>query len=240
MSLETTLEQTNELLKQIFNFLQSGASAPATFSETGAPVAAMTAAVVTDAPKRGRPRKDTPAIDTDVATAPPAPAETTYWVIEKHRTVYAQAPGMTAPSIDGAVTVTLQEYEEKKSAFSAPVSHAQASTAPTAPMSLTAQAEGTSARVDAPAPKPEPESNTTPPAAAPSVVEFKTVVDAFVELNRKPGAGREAVVEILRKYLPGDDKPVVPKLAGLTERHAEILADIQSRLDPVAEYDPLG
>ncbi len=239
MSLETTLEQTNELLKQIVNFLQSGASAPATFSETGAPVAAMTAAVVTDAPKRGRPRKDTPAIDTDVATAPPAPAETTYWVIEKHRTVYAQAPGMTAPSIEGAVAVTLQEYEVKKLEFSAPVSQVQASTAPTAPTSLTAQAEGASARVDAPAPKPEPES-TTPPAAAPSVVEFKTVVDAFVELNRKPGAGREAVVEILKKYLPGDDKPVVPKLSGLTTRFAEILSDIQSRLNPKAEYDPLG
>lgn len=246
MSLEQTLEKTNSLLQQVITILQSGVSAPVAFGEPEVrTVAAMTASVVTDAPKRGRPRKEAAA--TEVADAPTpatdtqaeAPSETTYWLIEKHRTVYAQEAGMTAPSISGAVTVSKEVYEAKKLEFSAPVSQVQASPAPTAPISHTAQAAG-STQDDVPEPKPERVSTTTQPAAAPSAVEFKTVVDAFVELNRKPGAGREAVVEILKKYLPGDDKPVVPKLAGLTERHAEILADIQSRLNPEAEYDPLG
>jgi hypothetical protein len=236
MSLEQTLEKTNSLLQQVITILQSGVSAPVAFGEPEVrTVAAMTASVVTDAPKRGRPRKEAAATDTPAE----APSETTYWLIEKHRTVYAQEAGMTAPSISGAVTVSKEVYEAKKLEFSAPVSQVQASPAPTAPISHTAQAAG-STQDDVPEPKPERVSTTTQPAAAPSAVEFKTVVDAFVELNRKPGAGREAVVEILKKYLPGDDKPVVPKLAGLTERHAEILADIQSRLNPEAEYDPLG
>lgn len=236
MSLEQTLEQTNELLKQVITILQTGASAPA---ELGAPevkaVPAMTAAVVTEPPKRGRPRKE-------IAAEAPAP-ETTYWLIEKHRTVYAQEPGMTAPSISGSEVVTKEVYEAKKSEFAALVN--APSPAPTAPTAPTAQVVDTSNQAAVPEPKPVQESSTTPSAsadAAPSLT-FEAVLQVVTAINKspKPGHGRDGVMAILRKWLPDLDAPKVSHIAGRPELFAGVIADANALLNPpVDEYDPLA
>ena len=242
MSLEQTLEQTNELLKQVITILRTGASAPAELGEPEVKaVPAMTASVVTEPPKRGRPRKET------AEAAAPAP-ETTYWLIEKHRTVYAQEPGMTAPSISGAEVVTKEVYEAKKSEFAALVN--APSPAPTAPTAPIAQVAGTSNQAAAPEPKPAQESSTTPSASAASAptVTFDDVFALFTKVSKsdKPEHGRDGVMAILRKWLPGDDKPTVSKIASRTADHAGIAADLKALLEPstaqapAAEYDPLA
>jgi hypothetical protein len=97
--------------------------------------------------------------------------------------------------------------------------------------------------VPAPAPAPAP----APVAAPVAAVEFPAVINAFMALNQStaPGHGREGVIKILNKYLFGDPKPSVPKLATLG-KNAEILADVNALLATVpapaaeAAYDPLA
>jgi len=227
MSLEQTLERTNELLLQIVTILQTGVSAPA---ELGA-------AADTTKKGPGRPKK------TDAT-----PAGTVYWLIEKHNTVFAQEPGMNAPTIEGAVQVTKEEYEAKKSQFKALADQAIATTtaarsettyAPTPP---TAEA----AAAGAPATPTTAASPTTPPATAPAAQPagepaFADVMTAAKALNDHGGAGkgRALLMEVLQAFLPGVEKPTVAGLQALG-KNADVIAAMKAKMAPAEEFDPLA
>ena len=58
----------------------------------------------------------------------------------------------------------------------------------------------------------------------------------LVLCSNKPGHGREGVLSILKRFLPDDPAPTVPKLSGIG-RNAEVLAAAQALLTPA---DDLG
>ena len=240
MSLEVTLEQTNELLKQIITMLATGVSAP---SELGkpevTPIAAISAVSASvsgaDAPKRGRPRKEAHA---EAHAEAPAP-ETAYWVIEKHLTVYAQEPGMTTPTIQSAEKVSREVYEAKKSEFAALVN--APSPAPTAHTEPTAQVGDTSTQAVAPEPKPAQESSTTPNVAVPSApLTYDDVFAALTKVN-KSTHGRDGVKAVLARVLPTVSNPSVSSIAARPEVFAAIVSEAHALLNPPADdYDPLA
>lgn len=226
MSLEQTLEQTNELLKQVITILQTGVSAPA---ELGAPEAAKKGP--------GRPKKtDTPA------------AGTVYWLIEKHNTVFAQEPGMNAPTIEGAVQVTKEEYEAKKSQFKARADQAIATTTAAKPETTSAPSQPTAEVVASAAPAPStaapaPQPSTAPTADASSASEpaFADVMAAAKALNDHGGAGkgRPLLMEVLQAFLPGVEKPTVAGLQALG-KNAAVIEAMKAKMAPAEEFDPLG
>jgi len=243
MSLEQTLTQTNELLKQVITILQSGISAPA---DLGQPEVAVT--------KRspGRPKKE---------TSTEAVAGTVYWSIPSMNSVFAQEPSMAAPTMPDAVKVTKEEYEAKKAEISArvdeviaaqrqatitsakPATH-HASTQPTAGAAAgdaptnTAASAGTSAQSAA----------TAQPAltAATETVKYADVLAKFKLLNvgTEPGQGRDGVMAVLKKFLPNEAAPTVSKIEALG-RNADVMAELDSLLKPAAaapadDFDPLA
>lgn len=225
MSLEQTLERTNELLQQVITILQTGVSAPA---EVGA----------ADTTKKGpgRPKK------TDT------PAGTVYWVIDKHNTVFAQDPGMNAPTIEGAVQVTKEEYEAKKSQFKALADQAIATTTTAKSATTSAPSQPTAEAVAAAAPAPSttapaPQPSTAAPADASSASEpaFADVMTTAKALNDHGGAGkgRALLMEVLQQFLPGVEKPTVAGLQALG-KNADVIAAMKAKMAPAEEFDPLA
>lgn len=223
MSLEQTLDKTNELLQSIITILQTGVSA-------GAEVAGDTA---TKTERKSRTKKE----DTAAATGD----FPRYFVIEKHNTVYEQkSAAETGPSIEGTTQVTKEVYDAKKAQFAALVN----SVAQTAPSSPTAEVAAGGAQGQSTARQAGGSSTATDAAAnSASEVSFQDVIAKMTELNTStlPGHGRDGVMAVLKKFLPGVEKPTAPALAPLG-KNAEILAHVESLLKPAAEteYDPLG
>lgn len=214
MSLEQTLGQTNTLLTQLIAILTTGIEAQTTIGEA-------------DAPKkpRGRPRADS-------ATTAPTPTQamglvegdpdgTRYFLVEKHNTVYQQKPGDPDCTVQGAEIITAEHYLLKKAEFAAKTA------------AILAAQKSPVVTQAAPSPTAQTASSSEP-------VAFQQIVERITALNKspEPGHGREGVLAVLRKYLPGDERPSVTKLQPLG-RNAEILADIEAALSP-AEFDPLG
>jgi hypothetical protein len=238
MSLEQTLERTNELLAQVITILQTG-------------VAAQTeVAPVEKATRKKKTEVEAPAPTPAPAPAPvAAPAVTTtpnnilgtvegdpvgtrYWLCTKHNSLYAQRPGDPDCTLPGAVITTAQEYLAKKAEFAALTQAAIANTTVAPEPAPVAAAAGPSAQ-----PVSSPQSAPTQ-----SDVPFPTVVERITALNKsaEPGHGREGVLAVLRKWLPGDEKPTVTKLQPLG-KNAEILADIEALLAPKSDdFDPLA
>lgn len=236
MSLEQTLGRTNELLSQIITILQTGIQAPAALGEPE---------------KTTRTRKS----KAEVAAEAPAPAPvavaaatnplglvdgdpegTRYFVIEKHNSVYRQLPGDPDCTVPGAVITTAEDYLAKKAQYAALTQKV-----------LSTQAAAVPATAPAAAPAPSTPAASTassqPSAQMPAEVPFAKVVEVMTALSKsdKPGHGREGVLGVLKKYLPGDDRPTVTKLQPLGI-NAEIVAHVESLLAPAAEtdFDPLA
>lgn len=239
MSLEQTLEQTNELLKQVITILSTGVTAGAELGQAQAADAK---------PTRTRKTKteETPAT-TNVTTAPNNvlgtvegdPVGTRYWLIEKHNTVYKQAPGEPEPTLAGAVITTAADYLAKKAQFEAlsPVTTSSAPAASTAPAAAPAPSTPAASTVSS-----QPSEQTQ------GDVPFATIVERITVVNKSPaeGHGRNGVLAILKKWLPNDPQPTVTKLQPLG-KNAEILADIEALLAPAAapaapadDFDPLA
>jgi hypothetical protein len=220
MSLESTLERTNELLTQIVTILQTGVAAG---TEVSAPEVK---------PTRARKTKD---------------AESVYWLIEKHNTVYEQKAGDTAPSIEGAAQVTKEVYDAKKAQFESLVKTpntsvaTQESAASTQPTAEAAAATAAPAKTDA-ASNPTAASAGAEQQASTAAPDFPAVVAVLTAINKStaPGHGREGVLKVIAKFLPGVEKATVPMLSPLG-KNAEIIEFAQSILTPAEEeYDPLG
>lgn len=257
MSLEQSLDRTNQLLETIISILQTGVSAPSELGLAAPTVTAVAeaAAEVAAPKKRGRPAKNA-----EVAEAAPAPAaefdptalpadergpgvvdggnETQYFVVERHRSAYKIEPGEVNPQVSGSCRVTREVYEAKKAEFAKNV--------------VTPETGSPAAPTTAPAATPAPSTPAASPASLPTSeqpsadVPFAKIIERITALNKspEPGHGREGVLAVLRKWLPGDDKPTVTKLQPLG-KNAEILADIEDMLTPASEsaeddFDPLA
>lgn len=216
MSLEQTLGQTNTLLSQLITILTTGLEAQATIGEP-------------EKKTRTRKASEQPAVVTPTPTQALGlvegdPEGTRYFVIEKHNSVYAQKPGEADCTIAGCEIVTAEHYLMKKAEFAA-------------------KTQAILAAQKSPAATQAAASPTAPTASPSQPVAFQQIVDRITVLNKSPeaGHGREGVLVILRKYLPGDERPSVTKLQALN-RNAEILADIEAALAPAAEaeFDPLA
>lgn len=224
MSLEQTLVQTNTLLSQLITILTTGLEAQATIGEpekkTRASKSKAASIMSTESPLG--------VVDGDHVG-------TRYFLVEKHNTVYAQKPGDPDCTIAGAEIVSAEKYLEKKSEFAAKT---------TAILAAQPKVEPTTAAAPSPAPA-TPAASTAPSTASTQQPEvgFPQIVERITVLNKSalPGHGREGTLAILRKYLPGDDRPSVTKLQALN-RNAEILADIEAALAPAeaTEFDPLA
>lgn len=234
MSLEQSLNRTNQLLETIITILQTGVSAPTELGLTTVAAAsqatAETASDATAPKKRGRPAK---VIE---ATAPAG--DSRYFVYEKHRTVYEIKAGEHVPDVPDAVEVSRDVYEAKKAEFAKNVKVPTETGSP-------AQATTTPAATHAPS-TPAASNVSSQVSEQPSGdVPFPKIIERITALNKSPadGHGREGVLAVLRKWLPGDDKPTVTKLQPLG-KNAEILADIEAMLNPAVveeeEFDPLA
>lgn len=232
MSLESSIDALNETLKQILVAFQSGASAAQLLGPADG-----AAATDTTKPKRGAGKK---------SDAQPT-GETVYWLIEKHNTVYEQKPGDVAPSIEGAVQVSKEVHDAKKAEYQRLVntSAGAANAATSAHTSPTATGETAG---DAQSKKPDSASSTTPNAAASSAStepSFESVVAKFKELNTATVAGfptgRDAVISVLKAFLPNEAQPAVSKLLGV-KPNSELIAAVDKLLKPApaADFDPLG
>lgn len=249
MSLEATLNTTNELLAKLIGILTTGMEAEA----------ALGPAEVK--PKRGRPAKaavEPEATAQALAPTPalaPAPAssdgithadmpwglvdgdpiDTRYFLIAAHNTVLRQLPGDPMPSINGAVRVTAQDYLAKKAEFAAmtqsiidgqKAGNAQPATTPAPATTPSAQPASSTGAAE-----------SQPQTAPAGDVSFKDVVDTLQALMRSPaeGHGRAGVLTILKQFLPDDAAPTVPKLEALG-KNGEIKAAVEAMLKP-AEFD---
>ena len=238
MSLEQTLERTNELLAQVITILQTGVSAQA---ELGQPEAKPTRTRKSKAEaETAAPAADAPAVTTApnniLGTVEGDPVGTRYYLIAKHNSVYRELPGDPAPSIDGAVLIPAAEYVAKKAEFAAMtkaiIEKSQAAAEPTTAPAAT-PAPATPAASTAPSQPSEPTSDEVP---------FSKVVEAMTSLSKsdKPGHGREGLLAVLKKYLPGEDRPTVTKMQPLGI-NAEIVKHVESLLNAVeADFDPLA
>lgn len=234
MSLEQTLERTNELLAQIVTMLQTGVAAQA---ELGTPEKTTRTRKTKDADAQAPAPAPAPAAS-DKHTLGPVegdPVGTRYFVIEKHNTVYAQKPGDPDCNLPGAVIVSAEEYLAKKQQYAA-----------LSQKVLSTQAAPTTAPAPGPAPS-TPAASTAPSqtseGAPAAEVPFAKVVEVMTTLSKsdKPGHGREGVLGVLKKYLPGDDRPTVTKLQPLGI-NADIIKHVESLLTPAAaeDFDPLA
>lgn len=243
MSLEQTLERTNELLAQVITILQTGAAAQDDLgpAETKAPRTRRTKAEM--AADAAAAVGVTTAPNNVLGTVDGDPEGTRYFLIEKHNTVYAQKPGDPVPTIQGAVLIPAAEYVAKKAQFAAMTQAATSSTQ--AATSSTPAAPAT-----APAAAPAPSTPSAPTVSSdtsenePSAeVPFAKVVEAMTAISKsdKPGHGRDGVLAVLKKYLPGDERPTVTKLQPLG-LNAQIVKHVEAMLTPAAEaeFDPLA
>lgn len=232
MSLEQTLSQTNTLLTQLISILTTGIEANATLGTAEA----------TATPAKGRKKKE-----------PTAPAGTVYWHVPKFNSVFAQEPGMAAPTVEGAVEISKDEYDAKKAeqmaaTDAAIANHSHATTtsanssATSAPSSPTAEAAAGAAAAPSTAQQ-APASNTAQPAAANSAneVSFEAMFEAAkkVAAGAAPKLGRDALTAVLKEYLPNEAQPTVTKLGALG-KNAELLARFESMLKPDEAFDPLA
>lgn len=233
MSLEAKLDTLNTLLANVIAILQTGVSGQREL-DLGAPTGTSTSAPAPEAPKtRGRPKK------TDDAA-------TVYWHIPSLNSVFAQEPGMAAPTTPGSVQISKEEYDAKKSEIAARVDAALASQ----------QANSQSAKTDAPADTPPTASAapaaapaasgtaaspTTQPAAAgaASPVTFKEVLEAAKRLNASTaeGHGRQAVLDVVKALLPNDPQPTVTKLETAGVDMAVALKAFSDKFAPPAEAE---
>lgn len=232
MSLEQTLAQTNALLTTLISILTTGIEANANLgaAETSAPTTA-----------KGRKKKEA------------APAGTIYWHVPKFNSVFAQEPGMAAPTVEGAVEISKEEYEAKKAvqmaATDTAIANHSQSTTTSANSSETSAHSSPTAEVVAGAAagqstaQQEPASNTATNAAANSAseVSFEVMFEAAkkVAAGSGPNLGRDALMGVLREYLPGDPAPTVTKLGEL-KKNRELLARFESMLKPAEAFDPLA
>lgn len=151
-------------------------------------------------------RKTPPAAPTAPVAESSGDADgTRYWHIAKHNTVYKQLPGMGDCNIGDAVEVTQTEYEVQKALIEQKVSAA----APTAP-----------AAHSAPAVEPTPATVEDEPM----LPNFTDVVDSIKQYFR--AFGNAEVVKMLEGY--GVKR--VPELEAQTDKYAEVIAFVQSRL----------
>ncbi len=236
MSLEQTLERTNELLAQVITILQTGIQAPAALGEPEKTTRTRKS--------KSEPVAETPATtDAVVVTKTPKsplglvdgdPEGTRYFVIEKHNSVYAQKPGDPDCTVPGALIVSAEEYAAKKAQFAAMTQKI---------LSTPAQPATEPAAAPAPSTPAASTASSQPSAQTQADVPFSKVVEAMTAMSKsdKPGHGREGVLGVLKKYLPGDDRPTVTKLQPLGI-NAEIVAHVESLLAPAAEtdFDPLA
>lgn len=244
MSLEQTLAQTNELLTNLINILNTGIQAQGTLGKPEVAVAETT--------KRGpgRPKKD--------AAAPAEkPAGTVYWHVPRYNTVFAQEPGMSAPTSDDAVQITQEEYVAKKAEqvrltdaaianHSKPATTTSATPSPSpapAPSQPTAEAVEDAAAAPSTA-QPAPQASTAQAAAANSApaddVPFSAVMEAAKAVNAVPGKGRELLMGVLKSLLPNEAQPTVTKLQGQVTNAAAVAALKVALPAADAAFDPLA
>jgi len=243
MSLEQTLAQTNELLTNLINILNTGIQAQGTLGKPEVAVAETT--------KRGpgRPKKD--------AAAPAEkPAGTVYWHVPRYNTVFAQEPGMSAPTSDDAVQITQEEYIAKKAEqvrltdaaianHSKPATTTSATPSPS-PAPAPSQPTAEVAVAAAPAPstaQPAPQPSTDQAAAANSAsddVPFSAVMEAAKAVNGVPGKGRELLMGVLKSLLPNEAQPTETKLQGNVANSAAVAALKAALPAAEADFDPLA
>lgn len=244
MSLEQTLAQTNELLTNLINILNTGIQAQGTFGKPE-----VTAAEATTKRGPGRPKKD--------AAAPAEkPAGTVYWHVPRYNTVFAQEPGMAAPTSDDAVQITQEEYVAKKAAqealtdaaianHSKPATTTSATPSPS-PAPAPSQPTAEVVVVAAPDPstaQPAPQPSTAQAAAANSAsddVPFAAVMDAAKAVNAVPAKGRELLMGVLKSLLPNEPQPTVTKLQGAVANSVAVAALKAALPAAEAEFDPLA
>lgn len=245
MSLEQTLNETNDLLRQLLTRLNTALEAEQTLGE---PAKKRTRSTKASTETAEAPAAETaaPAITTApnnvLGTVEGDPEGTRYFWIASHNTVYAQKPGDPDCTLPGAEIVTAAYYLQKKADGEAATRAliaknnevARADTAALLDKAKEISAASTAAAAPAPAPAPA----VTPTAEA---VSFQQVIARITALNRStlPGHGREGVLSVLRKFLPGDDRPTATKLATLS-RNEEVLAEIDRLMAVDADFDPLA
>ena len=230
MTIEAKLDTLNTLLANVITILQTGVSGQ---RELDLGAQTTTTAPAPEAPKRGRPKK------TEVAG-------TVYWSIPSLNSVFAQEPGMAAPTTPGAVQIAQEEYDAKKLEISQRVDAALASQQANLQSAKTEQPADTQptasgAAAGAPATSTTAASATTQPAAAgaASHVTFKEVLDAAKKLNASTadGHGRQGVIDVLKALMPADPQPTIPKLQTSGIDLAVALKAFNDKFAPPAEAE---
>lgn len=222
MSLEQALAENTATLKQLIAVMQSnnlelisvvkadlGEGADGTTATSG-----ETTAKGTRKPRAAK--TDTVAVD---QTTQPgylrqgdAPG-TRYWHIEKHNTVYLEAPGAQPCSISGAVIVSGAEFDRLKADYAARF--------PTSAAAATAPAATPSAGP----------ASTASPAASPAL-DGPTIMAKCKELHAK--LGNDGLKEILDKF----KVTRVPELVAMTASFGDIAAAIDAKMTPA--FDPFA
>ncbi len=217
MTIEAKLDELIEINRGILTALQSGAQIAATAAS----------AVEAEPAKRGRkPKTEAPAVEAETRKSAPVvdgdPEGTRYWVSPDQ--VYAQKPGDPDPQDLAFKIESADYYLQKKAEYAAKKSASESavSTQPTA-------TSGPSA---------------TAPAADASEPDFKTVTEAIIKMNKTLGAtdplkGRQAVLDVISKFLGTSEGKKVPDLASVG-KNAEILAYVESKMAPEASDADLG
>lgn len=221
MSLEQALAENTATMKQLIAVLQSGNLISGEMSSTDGPgdgTTATTGEATTKGTRKPRASKGGDTAAVDLTTQPgylrqgDAPG-TRYWHIEKHNTVYLEAPGGQPCSISGAVIVSGAEYDRLKADYAArfPTS-AAAATAPAA------------------TPSAGPASTVSP--AASQALDGPTIMAKCKELHAK--LGNDGLKEILDKFTVTR----VPELIAMTASFKDIAAAIDAKLTPA--FDPFA
>lgn len=242
MSLESRLDTLNTLLANVITILQTGVSGQREL-DLGAPTGTTSAPAVEpveDKPKRGRPKK------ADDATS-------VYWHIPSLNSVFAQEPGMAAPTTPGSVQISKEDYDAKKAEIAARVDAALASQQANSQSAKTdapaaTQPTAPAAPAAAPAPSTTEASTTTQPAAASAAspatptadVSFEQVVAVAKQINSSTaeGHGRQAVIDVLKMLMPNDPQPTIPKLQTSGVNMAAALKAFNDKLNPPAAAEP--
>lgn len=218
MTIEAKLDELIEINRGILTALQSGAQIAG-----GAPAEADTTT------KRGRkPKAETAPVPADTPAQPASttvdgdPEGTRYWVSSDQ--VYAQKPGDPDPQDQSFKIETAAHYLEKKAEYAAKKSVSE-------PAASTQQPAAS-------------EPSATAQQAAASEPDFKTVTEAIIKMNKTLGAtdplkGREAVLNVIAKFLGASEGKKVPDLAAVG-KNAEILAYVESLTAAPAGDEDLG
>jgi len=225
MTIEAKLDSIDTSLKLLVTIMQSagviqGVMATAEFagtSETTKP---------TDTPASTEKKTTRKAKDNSTNADPAAamgvvegdPAGTRYWVSENLQTVYAQTPGNPDPQDQSFKIESAAHYTTKKSEFA----------------KKSNPATGAQSTDNAKTPAQDSAAST-----ASSDTPWESVMAQIKLLNAgtAPGQGRDGVLAVLAKFDKTGAK--VPELATLG-KNAEILAFVNSLLNPAADADDLG